>query len=117
MRYTIIWVTFLAAAAAVYRGDHMAAGMLGRIKNRQFRIVLRHVVLLVVAGFSLVLAIWGARYAMDTGQISPALRISMNYAYASVAVGGALMVFLVFCILAGTREEPSDEPTSDGPKG
>lgn len=99
MRYTMIWVAFLAAAAGLYRGDHMAAGVLGRVRNERVMGVIRYVILVVVAAFSAVLAFWGTRYALDTGQVSPALGISMNYPYAAIGVGGILMLVQAVCLM------------------
>ena len=41
MRYTMIWVAFLAGSAAVFRGEHMAAGFIGGIGGQLVKRVVR----------------------------------------------------------------------------
>ncbi len=99
MRYTMIWVAFLAGSAAVFRGEHMAAGFIGGIGGQLVKRVVHYVILLAIGAFSLVLAWWGTKYGLDTGQVSPAAQIPMNYAYLAVGVGGMLMTLKVLCLL------------------
>lgn len=99
MRYTMVWVAFLAGAAAVYRGEHMAAGFFDHVASRIVRLVLHYVILLSIGAFSFVLAWWGTIYGLNTGQVSPAALIPMNYAYMAVGVGGILMVVKTLCLL------------------
>ena len=99
MRYTMAWVAFVVGASAVFRGEHMAAGMLGAISSSAFKLVLHYVILLVMLVFAFVLAWWGTRYGFDTGQVSPAAQIPMEVPYLSVGIGGILMVVKILCLL------------------
>ncbi|MBL8698505.1 MAG: TRAP transporter small permease [Alphaproteobacteria bacterium] len=111
MRYTMVWVAFLAGAAAVFRGEHMAAGILDGVGSRAVKLVLHYVILGAMGAFSLVLAWWGTIYGLNTGQVSPAAQIPMNYAYLAVGVGGILMSFKTLCLLLlpPNLDERSDE--------
>lgn len=99
MRYTMAWVAFVAGAAAVFRGEHMAAGMLGGVDSELMRRVLHYVNLIVMLIFAVILAWWGTRYGLDTGQVSPAAQIPMELPYLSVGIGGILMVIKILCLL------------------
>jgi TRAP-type C4-dicarboxylate transport system permease small subunit len=100
MRYTMAWVAFIAGAAGVFRGEHMAAGMLGGLASPIIKRVLHYVILLCMLAFAVVLAWWGTRYGLDTGQVSPASQIPMEIPYLSVGVGGILMTIKIICLLA-----------------
>jgi TRAP-type C4-dicarboxylate transport system permease small subunit len=99
MRYTMAWVAFIAGSAAVFRGEHMAAGMLGGIENRFVKLVLHYVILLCMLIFAAILAFFGTRYGLDTGQVSPASGIPMEIPYLSVGIGGILMTVKILCLL------------------
>ncbi len=111
MRYTMAWVAFIAGSAAVFRGEHMAAGMLGGIENQTLRLVLHYVILLVMLVFAGILAFFGTRYGLDTGQVSPASGIPMEVPYLSVGIGGILMTVKILCLLV---LPPSMVPQSGG---
>ena len=99
MRYTMAWVAFIAGSAAVFRGEHMAAGMLGGIENPVVKLVLHYVILLCMLVFAAILAFFGTRYGLDTGQVSPASGIPMEIPYLSVGIGGILMTIKILCLL------------------
>ena len=99
MRYTMAWVAFIAGSAAIFRGEHMAAGMLGGIENRAVKLVLHYVILLCMLVFAGILAFFGTRYGLDTGQVSPASGIPMEIPYLSVGIGGILMTIKILCLL------------------
>lgn len=99
MRYTMAWVTFIAGSAAVFRGEHMAAGILGGIESVSIKTFLHYVILLCMLVFAGVLAFFGTRYGMDTGQVSPASGIPMEIPYLSVGIGGILMCIKILCLM------------------
>ena len=93
-RYVFLWQIWLGASFAVKEHRHLRIEMIveklhGR--NRQF---FELFVLLVWFGFSVFLALKGSVLSMllfKRGQVSPAMRIPMGFAYASVPVGCTLM--------------------------
>jgi len=100
MRYTMAWVAFIAGSAAVFRGEHMAAGILGNVESATIKTILHYVILLCMLAFAGVLAFYGTRYGLDTGQVSPASGIPMEIPYLSVGIGGILMCIKILCLLA-----------------
>ena len=77
----------------------MAASMIEGRGSEFLRRVVHYVILLSIGAFSFVLAWWGTIYGLNTGQVSPAAQIPMNYAYLSVGVGGILMLVKTICLL------------------
>ncbi len=99
MRYTMAWVMFIGSSAAIFRGEHMAAGLLDSLENPRLKTLLHYVILLAMLIFAGILAFFGTRYGLDTGQVSPASGIPMEVAYLSVGVGGILMCIKILCLL------------------
>jgi TRAP-type C4-dicarboxylate transport system permease small subunit len=99
MRYSMAWVMFIGSSAAIFRGEHMAAGILGPVENPLIKTLLHYVILLAMLTFAGILAFFGTRYGLDTGQVSPASGIPMEIPYLSVGVGGILMSIKILCLL------------------
>ena len=112
MRYAVVWVTFLASVAAVYRGEHMAIEVIGPFLPPPAQRVLYILVLLCIAAFCAVLVWQGFPLAWrNAAQTSPSAEIPMIVPYVSVAVGGLLILVQVACLLvllaAGRYAPPS----------
>jgi C4-dicarboxylate transporter, DctQ subunit len=115
MRYAVVWVTFLAATAAVHRGEHMVIDVLGPALPALLRRLLYIVVLLCVAAFCWVLISEGFPLALrNAAQRSPSARIPMIIPYISVAVGGALILVQVLCLLVLTATGRAEPPRATG---
>jgi len=99
MRYAMAWVMFIGSSAAIFRGEHMAAGVLGSVENPLIQTLLHYVILLAMLVFAGVLAFFGTRYGLDTGQVSPASGIPMEIPYLSVGIGGTLMCVKILCLM------------------
>jgi TRAP-type C4-dicarboxylate transport system permease small subunit len=115
MRYAVVWVTFLAATAAVHRGEHMVIDVLGPALPALLRRLLYIVVLLCVAAFCWVLISEGFPLALrNAAQRSPSARIPMIIPYISVAVGGVLILVQVLCLLVLTATGRAEPPRATG---
>jgi TRAP-type C4-dicarboxylate transport system permease small subunit len=96
-RYLMIWVSFLAAALAVQKGLHIGMeSLIIRLRppvRRKVNILTKSAVLI----FLLYLAIGGFKISwLVREQSSPALFLSMSYAYAAAGVGGLFMAIQMF---------------------
>jgi TRAP-type C4-dicarboxylate transport system permease small subunit len=96
-RYLMIWVSFLAAALAVQKGLHIGMeSLITRLSpavRRKVNILTKSVVLI----FLLCLTSGGWKIAwLVREQSSPALFLSMSYAYAAAGVGGLFMSIQMF---------------------
>lgn len=100
MRYSVVWMTYIAAGAALFRGEHMVIGILDTVPSAMFRRVAHVAVMLCMAAFCLVLVWQGYPLAVRNGlQVSPTLEISMFWPYLAVAAGGALMLVKIATLI------------------
>jgi TRAP-type C4-dicarboxylate transport system permease small subunit len=92
-RLCFVWMIFLGAAVGVRRGSHFRLHLLvNRFGSRAARAA-RVLSVLVVTGFGAVL-IWQGLKLVELGQFqqTPVMGLSKAYVYASMPVGGALMI-------------------------
>lgn len=91
LRFLFIYTTFVGVPIGVMEGRHATVDLLlqkipARFK-RGYTLVLHSLMGIVFA----VMLIWGAQYAaINTGQLSGAMRIPMCYVLASVPIGGGV---------------------------
>ena len=96
-RYLMIWVSFLAAALAVQKGLHIGMeSLIIRLSpavRRKVNVLTKSAVLI----FLLYLTLGGFKIAwLVREQSSPALFLSMSYAYAAAGAGGLFMAIQLF---------------------
>jgi TRAP-type C4-dicarboxylate transport system permease small subunit len=96
-RYLMIWVSFLASALAVQKGLHIGMeSLIIRLSpavRRKVNILTKSALLI----FLLYLTIGGFKIAwLVREQSSPALFLSMSYAYAAAGFGGLFMAVQIF---------------------
>jgi len=108
--YLFVWTVFLAAGVGFKTGDHMAVSILvDRLPEKANR-VFNFCIHLVVLAF----VVWVAKQGYFLvprlfNQTSPALRISMFYAYLSVPAGCSLMAMYMLELII--REDIRQEDT------
>lgn len=101
MRFSMVWVAFLAGSALVFRREHMAANLFDNPRLGALRGVMAMIVLLAILGFAAALAWFGWPLAMrNARQLSPSAQIPMVWPYVAVPVGGALMALYAAWLLA-----------------
>lgn len=95
LRYLLVWTTMVGGAYAYGRRKHLSINMLTKKLPPQGQKVLDIVIQLIVIVFCVVVMLMGGtRLASTTSnQISSALHIPMPYIYASIIVGGVLIIF------------------------
>lgn len=106
MRYGIVWVTFLGAGVALFRGEHMAIDLVGEYGGgAALRQIAGWAALAATMAFAGILVWKGAPFALrGLGQDSPSAQIPMIVPYGAVAVGGALMLLQGIALLVAGRE-------------
>ena len=113
MRYTNIWLTFLGAASAFVRDEHMA---ISSPLPTVLRPALRVLSLLVAISLSLALIVLGTGAAVDNlAQRSPSAGILMAIPYAALPLSGALILVSAVAKLAALRG-PAEGPRPAGPE-
>jgi TRAP-type C4-dicarboxylate transport system permease small subunit len=115
MRYSVVWLTFLASTAALHRGEHMTIDVLGHFLPPPARRALYILALIAVGIFCWILIVEGFPLAWrNSAQTSPSARIPMIVPYVSVAVGGVLILIQALCLLVlsatGRAEPPGTTP-------
>ncbi|MCW3489416.1 TRAP transporter small permease [Dethiobacter alkaliphilus] len=93
-RYAFVWLSFIGASLALERGAHLGIDTVVEFlpaKIQKFLKLFTYVILFI---FMIFMITNGLELVSRTGlQRSPAMRISMSYAYMAIPVGGVLMAF------------------------
>lgn len=93
-RYIFLWQIWLGASFAAKEGKHLRIEIVKGFLGARGKIVFECMVIAVWFGFCLFLALKSAeltKMLLIRNQLSPAMRIPIGYAYASVPVGCSLM--------------------------
>lgn len=95
LRYLLVWTTMVGGAYAYGRRKHLSINMLAKKLSPRGQHILDIVVQLIVIAFCAVVMLMGDLRLVETtsNQISSALHLPMPYVYASILVGGVLIVF------------------------
>lgn len=112
LRYLLVWTTMVGGAYAYGRRKHLSIKMLAKKLPPRAQKLLDIFVQAVVIAFCVVVMIVGDLRLVETtfDQISSALRLPMPYVYASILVGGVLIIFyaiiFIFEDIKAMRELP-----------
>lgn len=92
-RYILIWITFLGASVGVKRFSHIGIDFLYNKTSGIFRKILDFIVILLSIFFAIIICYFGYKFAYFVRfQKSAALLMPMTIPYASICVGGFLML-------------------------
>lgn len=93
-RYAFIWSNLLGAAICTEKNSHATVTAITDALPEKIQTVLRIFVNLIIILVAFVLVKYGWKVVMSTRmQLSPALRVSMSYVYASAPLCGLLVIF------------------------
>lgn len=112
LRYLLVWTTMVGGAYAYGRRKHLSINMLAKKLPARGQKVLDIFVQAVVIAFCVIVMIIGDLRLVETtfNQISSALHLPMPYVYASILVGGVLIIFyaiiFIFEDIKAIREMP-----------
>lgn len=117
MRYAVVWATFLAASAALWRGEHMVLNVLGAVPSALVRRAAHIMALLAIVTFCAVISWEGYQLAWrNWGQVSPVMQLPMLVPYIAVSVGCTLMglkaLVLLFLPIGFHLDDTADEATA-----
>ncbi len=93
-RYLFLWQIWLGASYAAKEGKHLRIEFVKEFLGRKGRAVFECIALSIWFCFCIFLAYKSSELTImlfQSGQLSPAMRIPMGYAYASVPVGSGIM--------------------------
>ena len=94
-RYIFLWQCWIGASFAVKKGSHIRVEILPNKFAGKKKVIFEVIITLIWFSFTIFLAYtgtWITTHVFNSGQLSPAMRIPMGYAYASVPVGCFLMI-------------------------
>ncbi len=110
-RYLFVWISLLGASLSVQKRGHFGMDFFYRMLPDKGRRFLLFIIYLLMGGVMLVLLIYGIVLVQKTAaQQSPAMEISMGWAYACVPVGATLMTIHLLVIMlkeAAAKKETS----------
>ena len=91
-RYCQVWVVLLASSVCIRKGSHLAVDYLGPSLRSPLRRALGVATGVLIAAYSLVVAVWGVRLlTVGLQQVSPAMQVNMGIVYVVFPLAGALM--------------------------
>lgn len=100
MRYSMVWVAFLAGSALVFRREHMAVSPFEHRRLARLRPVANAINMISTAVFAGLLIRYGFPLALRNGtELSPSAQIPMIYPYIAVPIGGVLILFYAVFLL------------------
>lgn len=107
-RYLLVWSTFIGAGCVYKHAGHISVTVVQSLLPGMGKKALELLVHLICGAFFAVIVYYGVLYAgKQGGQLSPAIRIPMSYMYASIPVGGALMLWHALDAILQTLTERS----------
>ena len=116
LRYLLVWTTMVGGAYAYGRRKHLSINMLTKKLPFRQQKMLDILIQIIVIAFAVVVMIMGGFHLVGTtsNQTSAALHLPMPYVYASIPVGGILIIFysLIFIMedikeMNGKAAEPA----------
>ena len=91
-RLLFVWVVWIGAAAAIFRGSHIRFDFLVERVSRPAQVGIGAFVTLGVAGFLILLVYHAYEIVRSTSSTFITLNLSVKYTYLSVVVGSSLML-------------------------
>lgn len=98
-RYLFVWLSIMGATLALQKKGHFGLDLFYKMLSSRFRRIVKFLVYLLLGIVIFVILFQGIILVQKTAlQESPAMGISMGWAYASLPVGGALMAIHLIVI-------------------
>ncbi|HBV68615.1 MAG TPA: hypothetical protein DEF04_10850 [Clostridiales bacterium] len=110
-RYSFIWMSMLGSSVATRRSRNMDVDFLVNLMPRKLKIINNFFTKGLIIAFLLVLIVYGTSLVGITHkQLSAGIRIPMSYVYASIPLGGILiLLFTVEIIIDEIRSRKVKE--------
>jgi TRAP-type C4-dicarboxylate transport system permease small subunit len=100
-RYCFMWLIYTGMVLALNKGTHASVDVLAMYcKGVSKKVVMAAIHCISIMLFAVMLYYGYLLFAMVSGQLTPAMRISMMIPYASLPFGSALMIIEEIFILA-----------------
>lgn len=107
--YSIIYMSFIGASMGVKYGSHISVDVLKALMPLKYMKAFNIIVYLAGITFSLFLNYYGFSLflnALERGQLTPALRIPIAWAYLPIGISGILMTLRYLHSIQETIQKP-----------
>lgn len=111
IRYAMIWITFIGASVCFRRGMHVGIDFLLTLTSKSVTKIIQFVVTIlciVFMGFLMVYGLKLVEFSVQSGQITPALRIPIFWVYLAIPVGSFLSFIHLVVIAFNTIKTKED---------
>ncbi|WP_319528871.1 TRAP transporter small permease [uncultured Cohaesibacter sp.] len=122
-RFLFMWVAFVGAAYTLGQNRHLAIDVVSlSLRGKALRNI-RIMVVLIIAAFCGIVMVYGGWELMiktiESGQMTPALRLPMGYVYGAIPFSGLTMLFYCAALISDILDPDylarldSDEAAAD----
>lgn len=113
-RYLMVWLTFLGVGPVMRLGGHVAVDTAQDGLPKNVGRAFRGVIMLLMAGFCVIVAWFGIAYVQRTlAQTTAVTEVSFAFVSAAVPVGFALAIWHLLAIVGGYVAERRFETSAD----
>lgn len=95
IRYAMIWITFIGASVCFRRGIHVGVDLLmNSLKQtgQKYLNIYINILSIIFMGFLVKFGVDLVLFSINTGQITPSLKINMYWIYLAIPVGATLSI-------------------------
>ncbi len=118
-RFLFMWLALIGGAYTFGARRHLAIDLLTSPLQGRAKLASEALILLVVAAFAGIVMVWGGgtlvTRTLASGQVTPALRISMGWVYGAIPFSGAMILY--FCALFFADIARGRVPQAEGDVG
>lgn len=118
-RFLFMWLALIGGAYTFGARRHLAIDLLTAPLQGRAKLASEALILLVVAAFAGIVMVWGGgtlvTRTLASGQVTPALRISMGWVYGAIPFSGAMILY--FCALFFADIARGRVPQAEGDVG
>lgn len=115
-RFLFMWIAFVGAAYTLGQKRHLAIDVMSLMLEGKAQRNVRALVIVIVAAFVSVVMVYGGYELMtktlESGQMTPALRLPMGYVYGAIPFSGVMMLFYCVALLVELFD-PNAEQDAD----
>ena len=116
-RFLFMWLALIGGAYTYGARRHLAVDLLAVTLEGRARLVLEAVILAVVMVFAAVVMVWGGyslvSRTLSSGQVTPALQISMGWIYGAIPFAGLVIVYYSLLFFADVLRGRMPEAEGD----
>lgn len=118
-RFLFMWLALIGGAYTFGLRRHLAIDLLTMNLTGRAKLASEAAILMVVAAFAVIVMVWGGASlvsrTLDSGQVTPALRLSMGWIYGAIPFAGTIIVYYCVLFFADIARGRAPRPDGDMP--